>query len=216
MARPGDNFASFNGTTAVKPSLIDHIFLQDTTLLTLNSVGGSMHPTLALITDQNPTWVGIQWPDNPPSPTLMEPSKRIINAPDLPADEEVRDIFAQSLDSKLEFIMAGSWPLESISPERAGASQGSIAQASVQLTQELSPPKPRRQTGRGHRFKNGYSPEFMLIRISTGFFGDIHIDRVDSELALIMDRWFRVFDAHPGAKDHPHLKFFPSNITLAK
>jgi hypothetical protein len=38
MARPGNNFASFNGTTTVKPSLIDHIFLQDGTALTLHSV----------------------------------------------------------------------------------------------------------------------------------------------------------------------------------
>jgi hypothetical protein len=48
LARQGDNFASFNGTTTVKPSLIDHIFLQDGTPFTLNSAGGLMHPTLLL------------------------------------------------------------------------------------------------------------------------------------------------------------------------
>jgi hypothetical protein len=68
-ARPGDNFASFNGTTTVKPSLIDHIFLQERTPFTLNSAGGLMHPILSLVTDHNPTWVGILWPETPPANT---------------------------------------------------------------------------------------------------------------------------------------------------
>jgi hypothetical protein len=34
---------------------------------------------------------------------------------------------------------------------------------------------------------------------------------------LIMDRWYRVFDAYPDAKNHPHSALFPSSqITLAK
>lgn len=228
MARPGDNFTSFNGTTTVKPSLIDHVFLQDGTSLTLNSVGGLMHPTLSLVTDHNPLWARITWPDNPPLPTSADPSPRIVNALDLPEDEETRDIFSCSLDSKLEFIMAGSWPLETLSPERAGELQGSIAQASVQTAKELSPPKLSRRTGKGHRFKDGYSPEFLLLCAALRAYTDIsrllwrHVHRAgrphhhDTELALIMDRWYRVLDAHPEATDHPHWSLFPSNITLAK
>jgi hypothetical protein len=33
---------------------------------------------------------------------------------------------------------------------------------------------------------------------------------------LIMDRWYRVFDARPEAKAHPHRSRFPTQITLAK
>jgi hypothetical protein len=31
-----------------------------------------------------------------------------------------------------------------------------------------------------------------------------------------MNRWYRVLNTHPEAKDHPHRTLFPSNITLAK
>ncbi len=223
MARPEDNFASFNGTTTVKPSLIDHIFLQERTPFSLTSIGGLMNPILSLVTDHKPTWVGILWPDTPPSPCVVEPSPRILNAPDLPVDVETRDIFTQFLDSRLEIIMAGSWPLSRITPERAG-----ILQASVQLAHELTLPKMRLKTAKGRRFKDGYSPEFVLICAALHAYTDIsrllwrhshcagRIHHHDEELMLIMDRWYRVFDAYPDAKNHPHSALFLSQITLSK
>ena len=132
-----------------------------------------MHPLLSLVTDHNPTWVGILWPDTPPTPRMVDPSPRIINAPDLPADEEVRETFTQSLEDRLEFIMAGSWPLNRISPERAGILQESIVQASVQIARELAPPKPNRKMGKGHRFKDGYSPEYLLLCAALHAYTDI-------------------------------------------
>lgn len=36
------------------------------------------------------------------------------------------------------------------------------------------------------------------------------------ELSLIMERWYRVMDSPPEARDHPHRDLFPTQITLAK
>jgi hypothetical protein len=137
-AKNGEPFASFNGTSTVKPSHIDHIYLQQNAPFTLTSIGGLMNPPCSLITDHNPSWAGIQWPETPPPVALSAPSARILNFPDLPQDEETLDIFADSLDMQLPIIMAGSPPLSSLTPERAGKLQGAIVQASVTRARTLS------------------------------------------------------------------------------
>lgn len=115
------------------------------------------------------TTTGILWPDTPSLPTTVAPSPRILNA-------SVREIFLQLLDKKLEILIAGSWSLSTLSLERAGQLQGSIVQVSVQLGQELSPPKFCWKTGKGNRFKDGYSPEFLLLRAALHAY--IHISRL--------------------------------------
>jgi hypothetical protein len=43
-SKAGKQFATFNGTSTVKPSFIDHIFLQTGTAFSLTSVGGRSRP----------------------------------------------------------------------------------------------------------------------------------------------------------------------------
>jgi hypothetical protein len=227
-SKPGCPFATFNGTSTVKSSLIDHIFLQRDSPFFLNSVGGLMHPLFSLITDHNPSWVGLIWPETPPKLLDTVPSPRILNSPDLPNDGESYDLFAYELDAKMYAIMAGSPPLSILTPERAGLLQGKIVQASVATAQDLSRAKPNRTTGKGHRFKDGYSPEFLLLRAALHAYTDIsrllwrhthrtgRVTRHETELTLIMARWYRVLDTHPEAKNHPNRSLFPTQITLAK
>ncbi len=58
----GISYSSFNGSSASRPSLIDHIFLQTHEQFDLTSVGGTMHPLFSEVADHNPIWAGIQWP----------------------------------------------------------------------------------------------------------------------------------------------------------
>ncbi len=97
-----------------------------------------MHPLLSLITDHNPSWAGLVWPETPPAIPLSCPSARLTNSPDLPLDEEVRAIFPYNLDAKLGLIMAGSPPISVLTPEAAGRLQGSIIQASVDSTRTVA------------------------------------------------------------------------------
>ncbi len=124
--------------------------------------------------------------------------------------------------------MAGSPSLDNLTPEQAGKLQGDIVQASVKLTMELSPPKLKRRTGRGSRYKDSYSPEYTYLRAALYAYTDIsrllwrHLHRAgrpahhEIELSLIMDRWYKVLDSQPEATTHPHKSLFPSQITLAK
>jgi hypothetical protein len=109
-AKCGEAFASFNGTTTVKPSHIDHIYLQRGTPFALTSIGGLMNSLCTLITDHNPSWIGIQWPETPPPLTQLNPSDRILNAPDLPHDDETLALFAHSTDMHLPILLAGTPP----------------------------------------------------------------------------------------------------------
>ncbi len=120
--------------------------------------------------------VGIDWPETPPVSITRDPSPRILNVPDLPQDEKVLETFAHEMDLRLKTVIARSHPLDTLTPEQAGLLQGSIIQASVKLTAELSPPKCKKKTGRGCRYKDGYSPEYTLqhympIRTSVVFYG---------------------------------------------
>lgn len=72
-SKPGHPFATFNGTSTVKPSHIDHIFLQQDTMFHLNFIGGLMHPILSLVTDHNPSLVGLVWPETPHQFILLPP-----------------------------------------------------------------------------------------------------------------------------------------------
>lgn len=159
--------------SSVKPSLIDHIFLQRNSPFALMSVGGFMNPLFTLVSDHNLSWVGILWPETPPPLKLVTPSARITNASDLPEDVEVRDAFANTLDMRLMLIMAGSPPLDSLTPMEAGKLLGDIVQASVKLAHELSPPRPLCKTGKGSRFKDEYSPEFILLKAALYAYTDI-------------------------------------------
>ena len=78
-SKPGFPFATFNGTSTVKASLIDHLFLQKDTSFSITSIGGLMHPLLTLVTDHNPSWVGVVWPETPPTRIDTTPSPRITN-----------------------------------------------------------------------------------------------------------------------------------------
>lgn len=66
FSKIGSTFASFNGTSTTKPSLIDHIFLQTHKDFQLTSTGGTMHPQLSDLTDHNVLWEGLQWPETLP------------------------------------------------------------------------------------------------------------------------------------------------------
>jgi hypothetical protein len=89
-------FASFNGTSTTKPSLIDHIFLQAHPSFKLTSIGGTMHLQLSDVTDHN------EWPETPPSLRKYSRSTRITNNPDLPTDKATIQKFKDNLDSMVE------------------------------------------------------------------------------------------------------------------
>jgi hypothetical protein len=92
----------------------------------------------------------------------------------------------------------------------------------------LSPPRPKRDTGKGHRYKDGYSSEFLLLRATLHAYTDIsrllwrhlhragRVSRHEVELSLILERWRRVRDTHSEARDYPHRSLFPLNKTLAQ
>lgn len=66
-----------------------------------------MHPLLTLVTDNNPSWIGIVWPETPPKRLATTPSPRITNSPDLLNEGETYDIF--SLPSTLMPNCISSW-----------------------------------------------------------------------------------------------------------
>jgi hypothetical protein len=147
--------------------------------------------------------------------------------PDLPQDVGALEAFAQTLDLRIESILPGSPPLEILTPEQAGRLQGEIIQASVKLAAELSPPKHKTRMRKGSRYKDGFSPEYLLLRAALHAYTDIsrllwrHLHRAgrpdhhETELSLIMGRWYKVYDTHPEALTHPHRLLFPSHKTLA-
>jgi hypothetical protein len=101
-AKNGSTFASFNGTSTTKPSLIDHILLQANSPFQLTSIGGTMHPRISDVTDHNVIWAGIQWPETPPLLRKYTQSTRITNNPDLPTDKATIQLFKDKLDSIVE------------------------------------------------------------------------------------------------------------------
>ncbi len=101
-SKTGSTFASFNGTSTTKPSLIDHIFLQAHKDFQLTSISGTMHPQLSNLTDHNVIWTGLQWPETPPLLRKYTCSTRITNYPDLPTNKEMILEFQHNLDSFVE------------------------------------------------------------------------------------------------------------------
>jgi hypothetical protein len=73
----------------------------------------------------------------------------------------------------LQVIMAGSPPIAALTPEAAALLQGAVTQASVVVAHSLTPARPKRATGKGHRFKDGYSPKFLLLRAALHAYTDI-------------------------------------------
>lgn len=112
-AKPGNYFASFNGTT--------YSYNKEPT-----SVGGLMNPLIPLLTDHNPSWVGIRWPETPPQIAPTTPSPWITNFPDLPMNSDTLAHFASDLDAKLTTILRDYPPLDDITPEAAGVLQGVV------------------------------------------------------------------------------------------
>jgi hypothetical protein len=158
--RNGQHFGSFNGTSRVKQSLIDHILLRKSDDFKLTSIGGTMHPRISELSDHNPIFVGIQWPESPRLLRKHSVSKRITNHPDLPENKRTTEEFSETLDvtvSKIESWYRGM----DITSEQAGRIQGMVVRASVDHAHALSPTPLTRRTGRGSSFKDGYSPEYL-------------------------------------------------------
>jgi hypothetical protein len=123
--------------------------------------------------------------------------------------------------------MTHSPPLDSLTPEAAGLLQGTIVQASMAVAHSLSSPRPNRATGKGHWYKDGYSSEFLLLQATLHAYTDIsrllwrHLHgagraRHEVELSLILERWRRVRDTHPEARDNPHRSLFSLDKSLAQ
>jgi hypothetical protein len=165
-AKTGSTFASFNGTSTTKPSLIDHIFLQEHSPFQLTSIGGTMHPQISDITDHNVIWAGIQWPETPPLLRKYSHSTRITNNPDLPTDKATIQKFKDALDALVESERILHPDIDQMAPAQAGCIQARLVQLSVEQAKLLSPKRVIIRTGKGFSFKNGYSPQFLVLKAS--------------------------------------------------
>ncbi len=165
-AKNGSTFASFNGTSTTKPSLIDHILLQSNSPFQLTSIGGTMHPRISDVTDHNVIWAGLQWPETPPLLRKYTQSTRITNNPDLPTDKATIQLFKDKLDSIVENERILYPDIDQMLPYQAGCIQARLVQMSVEQAKLLSPKRIIRRIGKGSSFKNGYSPQFLVLKAS--------------------------------------------------
>jgi hypothetical protein len=218
-AKNGSTFASFNGTSTTKLSLIDHIFLQAHPSFQLTSIGGTMHPQLSDVTDHNVVWAGLQWPETPPLLRKYTCSTRITNNPDLPTDKATILKFKEKLDSMVENERILHPDIDQLAPFQAGCIQARLVQLSVEQARLLSPKKVIRSVGKGSSFKNGYSPRFLVLKASLHAHADIRrllwkhtrerSDK-DGELEYILRIWRakRLRNEVP-ATPHPQSHLFP-------
>lgn len=130
-------------------NFFDHIILQQDTPISLTSAEGLMNPSLTLLTDHNPAWVGTPHPVS-----TFQPSPRITNAPDL-SQIDTLTRFASNLDTQTKVLMTGSPPIVALTQEAAGLLHGAVTQASVTVAHSLTPAHSKRATGKGHCFKDG-------------------------------------------------------------
>ncbi len=97
----------------------------------------------------------------------------------------------------------------------------------MKVAHSLTPARPARATGRGHRFEDGFSPEFLILRATLHAYTDIsrllwrHAHRSgkayhDTQLRLILQRWTKTRDTHPEAHDHLHRGLFSSRYKIAE
>ncbi len=88
--------------------------------------------------------------------------------------------------------------IDQMSPSRAGSIQARLVQLSVEQAKLLSPKRVIRRVGKGSSFKNGYSPQFMVLKASLHAHVDIRrliwkhtrerSDK-DGELDYILSQW---------------------------
>jgi hypothetical protein len=223
-AKTGSTFASFNGTSTTKPSLIDHIFVQSHSPFQLTSIGGTMHPQISDVTDHNVIWAGVQWPESPSPLRKHSLSTRITNNPDLPSDKATIQKFKDNLDSRIENERILHPDIDQMSPNQAGRIQARLVQLSVEQAKLLSPKRVIRRVGKGSPFKNGYSPQFMVLKASLHAHVDIRrllwkhtrerSDK-DAELDYILRQWRtkRLRNEVMGTP-HPQSHLFPRGRTV--
>lgn len=127
----------------------------------------TMHPLFSEVTDHNPVWAGIQWPETFTTALPKHSSSvRITNHPDLPADKEIQAQFAAALDNAVDDIAMHQPNLEHLSPQQAGLIQGMVIRASVTQSRLLSPARIIHQVGKDRSFKDGFSTEYMVLKAS--------------------------------------------------
>ena len=67
-----------------------------------------MHPRISDLSDHNPIFVGVQWPESPRLLRKHSESKRITNHPDLPGDKGTTEEFSMALDATVSKIAFGT------------------------------------------------------------------------------------------------------------
>ena len=125
-----------------------------------------MHPQLSDITDHNVIWTGLQWPETPPLLRKYSCSTRITNYPDLPTNKATILEFQHNLDSLVESEQILHPDIDQLTPTQAGRIQAKLVQLSVEQARLLSPKRIIRSLGKGSAFKNGYSPQFLVLKAS--------------------------------------------------
>ena len=113
--------------------------------------------------------------------------------------------------------------IDQLNPSQAGRIQAKLIQLSVEQARLLSPKRIIRSLGRGSAFKNGYSPQFLVLKASLHAHVDIRrllwkhtrerADK-DGELEYILEKWrskrhrYEVRDT-----PHPQSHLFPRGRT---
>ena len=183
-----------------------------------------MHPILSDISDHNAVWVGLQWPETPPALKKYTESTRITNHPDLPNNVDAIESFRDTLDNLVADERILHPDTDQMTPAYAGRVQGKIVCLSVDLARRLSPKRVIRRMGKGSTFKDGYSPDFLLLKASLHAHVDIRrllwkrtrkrSDK-DEELMYILGVWRKKRQrlADP-TTPHPHRHLFPKGWTI--
>ena len=151
-------------------------------------------------------------------------SKRITNHPDLPEDKHTTEEFSDTLDAAVTKIESRYRGID-ITSEQAGRIQGMVVRASVDHAHALSPTPLTRRTGRGSSFKDGYFPEYLLLKASLHahieirrlIWGRGHGRRVraHAELQGILAKWEVQKSTYSDGTSNPHWKLYPKSTNIA-
>ncbi len=183
-----------------------------------------MHPRINELSDHNTIFVGVQWPESPRLLRKHSESKRITNHADLPKNQSTIDTFSNALDATVSDIERRYRGID-ITSEQTGRIQGMVVRASVDQAHALSltPITPR--TGRGSCFKDGYSPEYLLLKASLHahieirrlVWGQGHGRRMreQAELQGILAKWELKKSIYTDGEAHPHRKPYPKSVNVA-